>query len=448
MPISEKDEETYSREFWLFIGALVLTISCVQIVATTSIPVFNAVFGTKLAPPPQIIQHYNKWQVPFAVVITIISGFSQFLKYKNTDSKKFFKSLGLTLLLTVIVTALFVYVTKVYTNAMYIVLTFAAIFSIFSNGKLLLDALRGKWKLAGSSIAHIGFALLLIGALVSSATSDIVSVNDTGIIDVAGFEKVEKPGENLMLYLGEPVVMDKYTLTYQGDSVKGPNIYYKVNYKAIDKKTGKVEEEFTLYPNAQHNPKMGLVASPDTRHYLTYDIYTHATAAPPKEEAEHAEHEGHSEEEAYGKPITKEVSPGDTVRYRDGYIVVKSVNKNASIEKIQLASGDIAVGMELQVVTKGKTYTEQPLYLIKGGNKFDFAKTLAEAGLKLRFSNIYPERDKLELMIYQKPLAEKRWIVLKAIKFPYINLFWGGTIIMVIGFLLSIFRRQKELTRK
>ena len=104
--------------------------------------------------------------------------------------------------------------------------------------------------------------------------------------------------------------------------------------------------------------------------------------------------------------------------------------------------------MELQVVTKGKTYTEQPLYLIKGGNKFDFAKTLAEAGLKLRFSNIYPERDKLELMIYQKPLAEKRWIVLKAIKFPYINLFWGGTIIMVIGFLLSIFRRQKELTRK
>ena len=35
--------------------------------------------------------------------------------------------------------------------------------------------------------------------------------------------------------------------------------------------------------------------------------------------------------------------------------------------------------------------------------------------------------------------------VLKAIEFPYINFFWGGTIIMVIGFLLSIFRRNKEL---
>jgi cytochrome c-type biogenesis protein CcmF len=65
--------------------------------------------------------------------------------------------------------------------------------------------------------------------------------------------------------------------------------------------------------------------------------------------------------------------------------------------------------------------------------------------LKLRFSNVYPDKDKLELMVYQKPKAEKDWVVLKAIEFPYINLFWGGTIIMVIGFILSIFRRNKEI---
>jgi cytochrome c-type biogenesis protein CcmF len=50
-------------------------------------------------------------------------------------------------------------------------------------------------------------------------------------------------------------------------------------------------------------------------------------------------------------------------------------------------------------------------------------------------------------MVYQKPKPEKTWVVLKAIEFPYINLFWGGTIIMVIGFLLSIFRRNKEITQ-
>jgi cytochrome c-type biogenesis protein CcmF len=34
---------------------------------------------------------------------------------------------------------------------------------------------------------------------------------------------------------------------------------------------------------------------------------------------------------------------------------------------------------------------------------------------------------------------------MKAIVFPYINLLWGGTIVMVIGFILAIVRRIKEL---
>jgi cytochrome c-type biogenesis protein CcmF len=125
--------------------------------------------------------------------------------------------------------------------------------------------------------------------------------------------------------------------------------------------------------------------------------------------------------------------------------VVQAVNRNATIEKIPLTPNDIAVGLQLQVVTQGKTYSVEPLFLVKNGNKFDFAKTIDEAGLRFRFSNIYPDKNKLELMVYQKPIAAKKWIVLKAVKFPFINLLWGGTIIMVIGFLLSIFRRQKEI---
>src|SRR5690606_33124662 len=51
LPITKKDEETYSREFWLFIGAMVLLVACIQILASTSIPVFNAIAGTDIAPP-------------------------------------------------------------------------------------------------------------------------------------------------------------------------------------------------------------------------------------------------------------------------------------------------------------------------------------------------------------------------------------------------------------
>ena len=36
------------------------------------------------------------------------------------------------------------------------------------------------------------------------------------------------------------------------------------------------------------------------------------------------------------------------------------------------------------------------------------------------------------------------YIILKAIEFPYINLLWGGTVIMIFGFVLSIIQRFKE----
>lgn len=118
LPITQKDEETYSREFWLFIGALVLSVACIQILATTSVPVFNAIFGTEIAPPPNVIQHYNKWQVPFAVVVAFISAFSQYLKYKKTDAKKFYISIAISLVVALLITAAAVYITKVYTNFM------------------------------------------------------------------------------------------------------------------------------------------------------------------------------------------------------------------------------------------------------------------------------------------------------------------------------------------
>ena len=37
-----------------------------------------------------------------------------------------------------------------------------------------------------------------------------------------------------------------------------------------------------------------------------------------------------------------------------------------------------------------------------------------------------------------------RYITLKAYKFPYINVLWLGTIVMVIGFLMSMFYRSAE----
>ncbi|MXV15595.1 heme lyase CcmF/NrfE family subunit [Hufsiella ginkgonis] len=445
LPITRKDEETYSREFWLFIGSLVLVVACLQVIGTTSLPVVNAMFGTKFT-IKEPIETYNKWQTNFATVIAILSGLSQFLKYKNSDPGKFYKKLGITAAISAVLTVGAMLLTGVYSNPMLAILSFAAFFTIAANGDILLGAIRGKWKLAGSSVAHIGFGLILVGALVAAYKNKVISINNSGAgIPVKDFEKTNKSGENIMLYKDEPVQMDKYTVTYVSDTTDYPNTFYKVNYKVFDK-DGKIEEEFNLYPNAQQNEKMGLISSPDTKHYLTHDIYTHATAAP--QIADHQEHEGHTESEEYQEPLTFEVNVGDTVRYKGGFIVVVSVNKNATIKDIPLEANDIAVGMNLEVHAGEKIYPAEPLYLLKGGNQpMDFGRRVDDAGLMVRFTKINPDKNNLELLVYQKKVQERKWIVMKAIVFPYINLFWGGTIIMVAGFLLSILRRNKELKR-
>ena len=53
IPTIQKEEETYSREFWMFIGSLVLFLSAAVIITKTSTPVFNKIFGTNIAPPEE-----------------------------------------------------------------------------------------------------------------------------------------------------------------------------------------------------------------------------------------------------------------------------------------------------------------------------------------------------------------------------------------------------------
>lgn len=448
MPSTKKEEDIYSREFWLFIGSLVLTVACVQIIASTSIPVFNAVFGTKVAPPLDPIQHYNKWQAGFAVIVGLLTAFTQFMKYKRTDSRKFFISALATFVASLIITAAVVWITGVYTNVMYILLVLAATYSVIANGTILFDAVKGKWKLAGASVAHIGFGLLLIGALVAAATNEVISVNQSGYIAVAGFDQVEEPGDNLFLTEGEPVQMGDYHITYIGDSVAPPNVFYKINYEKVDEESGEVTESFQLRPFAQNNPAMGgLIGTPDTRHYITHDIYTLITAA---QSDTHVQASGNAETQnsldQYEEPAIYEVNIGDTLRYRNGFIVVSGVNRDAAIQNIPKGADDIFFGLQVAVhAADGTTYDAEPVFIIKGGNTFDFGKDVEDQGLKFRFTNIMPDKDKLELMVYQKPIPEKKWVVFKAIKFPYINFFWAGTIVMTIGFLMSIFRRNKEV---
>ncbi len=452
MPITKKDEDTYSREFWMFVGAIFLALSCFHLVLVTSIPVWNRMFGTKVAPPVDLVGHYNVIQGSFAMVITLLTGITQFLKYKKTDTTRFFITTLVYIGGAVLITALIVWGTGLYKlKFVFMMVMLGSIYSLLVNGKVLADALKGKFKLAGSAVAHIGFGLMLVGALIAAGTREVVSKNETGNINIAGFDKNTGAGdakENVMIYKNQPTKMGDYTVTYIGDSTAEPNHYYKVDYKRLDA-AGKITEEFVLKPNVQISREMGLTPSPDTKHYLTHDLYTHITALPQPKAAAPADGGAHGEADDdadYDAPIAHEVAVGDTIRFREGYMILKSLNKEAHVQNIPITADDIAVGAKLEVFSHEKTYEAEPVYMIKDKKSvFDFDRKVEDAGLKLRLSKILPDKGKVEITVYQQPQNKRPWIVMRALDFPYINFLWAGTVIMIIGFLLSIFRRNSEL---
>jgi cytochrome c-type biogenesis protein CcmF len=448
LPISKKEEETYSREFWMFVGAVFLALSCLQLIVVTSIPVWNTIFKTSIAPPSNPVTLYNVFQAGFAVVVTLLAGVTQFLKYKKTDNTRFYITSVIYLVFSAVITAFIVYITGVYhLRFVFVMVMFGAVYSLMANVKVLADVFKGKIKLAGSAVAHIGFALIMVGALISAGTSKVVSQNDTGQDYGADFAKANNPRENIMLYKNEPAKMGKYTVTYVGDSISAPNHYFKVDYKLLNA-NGSIKEEFMLRPNSQANRKMGLVSSPDTKHYLFHDLYTHISMAPIKYDDELAGDAAHGEENDdanYNPPVAHQIKVGDTIPYRDGLIILQKLNKEAHVQNIPLTANDVAVGADLKVISHGLTYTSEPVFMVKNGSVFDFARKVDDAGLKLRLSKIIPEKDEVEITVYDQPESKKTYIVMRAIEFPYINFLWSGTVIMVIGFLISIFRRNKEL---
>jgi cytochrome c-type biogenesis protein CcmF len=432
LPKSAKDEEIYTREFWMFIGSLVLVISAFQIILTTSIPVINKVLGTNMAPPADVIQHYNKWQMPMAIIIALLTAVAHILKYKKNTGDAI-RKIGIWAAVSLVIAVVLMFAFEL-TNWFYIGLLFASVFAVIGNASLLKPMFAGKVHLVGSSVAHIGFGILLIGVLVSSANKQVLSINQSGMQLNPEFD-AQANMEHVYLEKGKALRMGDYEIEYRKDTMEWVNNYYQVHYKKIKPNTNEVEYEFDLYPNAQINPKMGLVANPDTKHYLSHDVFTYVSSVP-KEKGE----------SKFVHPQTYEVAVGDTIVTNNGYVLLKRINSNVKDGKIDVANMQLLIAAELEIHTLDRVYEATPMYGVQNNSVAQFESIVDDAKLRFKFTNVNPANGKISIEVAEKDTSGE-FIIMKAIKFPWINLVWGGTIIMIIGFTLAIIKRLKDLSR-
>ncbi|HMR92221.1 MAG TPA: cytochrome c biogenesis protein CcsA, partial [Chitinophagaceae bacterium] len=250
VPAIKKEEATSSREFWMFIGALVFFLSAIIIIGKTSLPVVNKIFGTNMAAPEDEEFAYNQIQIFVAIIVGVLTAITQYLKYKQTSSRYFFKKIWLPTLISAVAATLVLAFGNVYYDKQtfgFLILIWvalvAAIYAVIANAAYIWLGLNGKLKLSGGSVSHVGFGLVLVGILISSSKKEILSYNTSGIPIDFGKESKEKTGENLTLVKGVPMKMGKFDVTYVKDSAhpKKQQWYYQIHFKSRED-----DEEFTL----------------------------------------------------------------------------------------------------------------------------------------------------------------------------------------------------------
>jgi cytochrome c-type biogenesis protein CcmF len=473
LPRSEKEISVYSREFWIFSGATVLGLMGFQVLVPTSIPVFNALLeavGLKsnMAPPADQALFYSRFQLWGGMLIAVLSALGQYIWWKNLRRENLWEVLALPVIASLLLSSAIFVLAGIH-RLPYMLLLTAALYSVISNGHVLLGLLRKKeTRLAGGAVAHLGIALMLIGILFSAGYSKVISLNRSGLLYSKEMTD-EMNRENVLLFIDEPREMDRYELVYRGQRlevagmpgligrhqvdrtdepavavareelqaggktyyragdtlrIRPENTYYEVEYRRDGEKL------FSLFPRAQVNPSMGLIVSPDILRSWRHDMYTHISSIPdPNLPVE------------WRDTTTHQVGLGERFFVNDFVATFRRIEQLETLDGDPIPAGDVAVKAIVEVFGKTQSYTAEPVFVIQGNRVGHIPSTIPELGLQIQFTNIDPQAKNFEFVTL---VSQKDYVIMKAILMPWINLLWIGTLVLMLGFGISIRRRYLE----
>jgi len=563
IPSPKKEESIYSREFWMYIGTIVLLFSGTIITVSTSLPVYNKIqsffdpefIGAVIDDP---IPHYNKYQIWIACFISVLSSAALWMRYKafgwEKIKSKFMVANAAIMLAAAGVTYLMTFWIDFF-ETRYFILNIFCVFAVLVNIYLLFPKNWKSLKSLAAASSHLGFALMIVGSITSGLNEKTISTNPfafTGLLEDESLASV------VMLIKDEPFFANNYWMTYEHDTIIGKTRFFDVDFRQVDD-DGNTIDQFKVRPNVIFNNAMTKVAAPnpDTKHYLFKDIFTQIPALPPAQQ----DVDLAKQEEDSLKYELYELAVGDTFFLSNCYGIVEGINTNPTNEnflkenneiglevnlkfnamekdtsyfikpalgldkqliytypdrinelkvKTKLADsffesyfteedkleyqtfeignngsfnfkdwniqmvgmntspthqnymkkdGDIAVSAKL-LVTNTKTGRKQeiePLYIIRGNKPMVVKEYDALEGLHVKFFSIDPAIpkfhfgaavDKREFTTIPIEIAEDAprsdWILMEAVIFPGINLFWLGSILMMSGFAFAFFSRLKS----
>ncbi len=416
-----------SRESALGAGAIVLLLSAAVILFGTSLPIVSK---TTVEPT-----FYDQTNLPIGIAIGALIGLSLFVQWGADDFKSTLKRSLKSLMAAVIITAMLYFVGV--KGAMMIGFVLTSAFAFFVNLEMGLRAAKGDFKSLGRRLdslsgkfAHLGLAIMFLGIIATGKYSST---------------------KHLSLALNTPQEALGYTLTYTGYQ---PTNDGKFAFNVAVEKDGK---KFQLAPVMFEAGEQGIMRNPDIASFLTRDVYLSPVSLDQPDA--HAENDGHN----HGRRLdslsgeTYTIPKGETVSLGGvkATFVKFDMNAHASVmspsDADAMANEGMAIGSVLEL-NDGKTRETitpvahygangEPTYTPSHSKLVDGHIQLVAMNVGMGKENPSTITVKVERANASAPAPET--LVVEASIKPYINLLWGGTVIMFAGFILATFKRAK-----
>ena len=391
-----------TRETSLGAGAIALVLVAAVTLFGTSLPIFST---TRVEPT-----FYDQATLPLAVAMALLIGFSLYTQWEAEDGKEILrrsmKWIGASL-----VAGMILYVSGV-RDASVLLLACSSLFAFFVNLEIGLKVAKGNPRFLGGKLAHAGIALFFLGVVATGKYS---------------------PTEHLMLPLDRPQQSMGHTLTYTGYTERPDG---KVEFHVNVEQEGNA---FTLSPVMFDAGQQGLMKNPDIASSLLRDFYL----SPVSFEQRQA---------GAGDGKTYTIRKGETVDIGGAHATFVSFDMGAH-GKDAMARGErgMSIGSVLEIKNAAASEKVVALAHYRGDQPPSYepiksevlGTTIQMVGMNV---SMQPTESSVTVAVNRPGDASSQpdMLVVEASVKPYINLLWGGTLVMLAGFALAIVKRSKE----
>ncbi len=430
-PLSDK---FFARDSFFVLAILSLVVTALVVGIGTSMPVISAIpgvghtlqgwmgqafeldDGTLMNPQAQPFEDgrfslapsfYRQTTPPLGAVIILLMTLGPLLGWRDTNMRNLLRTLRWPALAAVIaaIVAMFINVRDVL--ALFYVA--GGTFAIGTNLVMLIRTLKGGWMRIGGYLAHVGFAIMALGMVGSSA----YATPETRIS--------LSPGESTRIY-GYEFIFNGYKLDEEQRGV--------LDYTVSDGRSS-----FSAKPFLYENQRMGAtMTTPSIHSFGWQDLYISPAGYDPERDAKRP---------VLGQDETTTMGP----------YTVTFLGFNMDREAMMSGQGDLKVGAKLRVLYEGQEQEIEPYVQVvnnteSGKQELQYVGVDLPGGATLTVVSLDPNSRRVMLEgkgngLDELPIVPAKGIIAVSVK-PLVLLVWTGMGIMVFGGLIAMLRRTLE----